>query len=169
MTRTSLKDFNCSVARTAELIGDQWTLLIIRDAFFGVRTFSGFAERLGVARTVLTDRLQKLVECNILARVQVRPEVERFEYQLTDRGRDLLPIVVAFTQWGDRWIFGEGREPVGIFDRAARRPIRRVTVQDEGGCTLDIGDLRFAVGPGSAQEALDRYADLGRRSKPCDE
>ena len=90
MTRTSLEHFNCSLARTVDIIGDKWMLLIIRDAFYGVQSFSEFHERLGLAKTVLTARLQALVDADILDRVQTRPGVERYNYKLTPRGRDLF-------------------------------------------------------------------------------
>lgn len=158
MTRTSLEDFNCSVARTLDLIGDRWTLLIIRDAFFGVSSFSKFAERLGVARNVLSGRLQALVDNGILDRIRTKPDVERFEYRLTERGRELLPVIVALTQWGDRWVFGEGHEPIRLLDRNKCAPVRAVTVQDEDGRDLSTADLRFAPGPGASADTLDEFA-----------
>ncbi len=95
---------NCSAARTLELVGERWTLLIIRDALLGVTRFDGFLSRLGIARNVLTDRLNTLVEHGILDRVAYQDRPVRHEYPLTDKGRELLPVIVTLTEWGDRHI-----------------------------------------------------------------
>lgn len=141
MTRTSLKHFHCSMARTADIIGDKWTLLILRDAFFGGTSFSQFQKSLGVARNILSDRLEKLVDHGVLAKTPVRPGVERYTYELTERGRDLVPVLIAITQWGDRWIFGEGNEPFAFFDKASGEPIQQVEVQSSSGAALTADDI----------------------------
>ena len=103
MRRTSFAGMNCSVAGALEIVGEWWTFLVLRDAFLGVRRFEDFQRRLGIARNVLTARLQTLVSHGILERrlYQVRPE--RFEYRLTDKGLELHPILVSLMQWGDKW------------------------------------------------------------------
>jgi DNA-binding HxlR family transcriptional regulator len=126
-------------------------LLILRDAFYGVRTFSAFHERLGMAKTVLSDRLQRLTDRGILERVQPRPDVGRFEYRLSRAGRDLFPVLVALVQWGDRWVFGPGREPIQILDRPTRSPIQKVEVQARDGHVLDAREVTFAAGPGASE------------------
>src|SRR3954453_17362438 len=93
---------NCSVARALEVLGDRWTLLVIRDAFLGLRRFDDFQRDLGVARNVLTDRLGRLVEEEILERRRYQERPERFEYVLTAKGRDLWPVTMALLRWGDR-------------------------------------------------------------------
>ena len=93
---------NCSVARTLELVGERWTLLIVRDAFLGRRRFDEFQESLGIARNILTDRLQKLVDHGIFERVRYQERPKRYEYQLTDKGRDLRVPLLALMQWGDQ-------------------------------------------------------------------
>ena len=92
----------CSVARALEAIGDRWTMLVIRDAFVGVRRFDEFQQRLGIARNVLTDRLSRLVEDGILERHRYQERPPRFEYRLTDKGVDLFPVLVSLMKWGDR-------------------------------------------------------------------
>lgn len=141
MTRTSLKHFHCSMARTADIIGDKWTLLILRDAFFGETTFSQFQKSLGVARNILSDRLEKLVEHGVLEKNPVRPGVERYTYELTERGRDLVPVLIAITQWGDRWIFGEGNEPFTFYDKADGKRILPVEVLSSAGKALNADDI----------------------------
>ena len=95
---------NCSVARTLELVGERWTLLVVRDAFLGRRRFEEFQESLGIARNVLADRLAKLVEHGIFVRVRYQERPERFEYRLTDKGRDLRVPLLALMQWGDQYL-----------------------------------------------------------------
>jgi DNA-binding HxlR family transcriptional regulator len=93
---------NCSVARTLELVGERWTLLIVRDAFLGRRRFDEFQESLGIARNILTDRLAKLVDHGIFERIRYQERPERYEYRLTDKGRDLRVPLLALMQWGDQ-------------------------------------------------------------------
>ncbi|MFE2757192.1 winged helix-turn-helix transcriptional regulator [Actinosynnema sp. NPDC059335] len=92
----------CSIARALEVVGERWTLLIVRDALSGVTRFDGFLNRMPIARNVLSDRLNGLVECGVLERVQYQDRPPRHEYLLTARGRELTPVVLALMAWGDR-------------------------------------------------------------------
>lgn len=163
MARKRFDHMNCAVAQALEQIGDWWTLLIVREAFYGTTTFSGFQERLGIAKNILAERLQTLVEHNILRREQPKPEVDRHTYHLTEKGHDLLPVLVALMQWGDRWLFGPGREPICILDGEGKRPIRDVAVLDADGRALDIPQLRFRPGPGADERTLAHFAEARRR------
>jgi DNA-binding HxlR family transcriptional regulator len=98
----------CSVARTLDVIGEWWTMLIVRDAFRGVTRFEDFHRNLGIARTVLSARLDRLVELGIFARRQYSDHPPRSEYLLTEKGRDLFPVLVTLIQWGDRWTADDG-------------------------------------------------------------
>src|SRR5438552_1922476 len=98
----------CSVARTLDVIGEWWTMLIMRDAFKGVTRFEDFHRNLGIARTVLSTRLDRLVEAGIFVRRQYSDHPPRSEYVLTEKGRDLFPVLVTLTQWGDRWAADDG-------------------------------------------------------------
>jgi len=140
---------NCAVARSLDQIGDWWTLLIVREAFYGTSTFSAFQENLGIARNILTERLTQLVESGVMDREQTRPGVDRYAYRLTDKGRGLLPVLVALMQWGDRWVVGAGNEPVQVLDAEARAPIQPIEVTAQTGKPLSIRDLRFLPGPGA--------------------
>lgn len=91
------------MANTAELIGDRWTVLILRDAFLGVRRFDEFQGDLGIARNVLTDRLSTLVEAGIFSPRLYQERPPRFEYRLTEKGRDLYDVLVTMWRWGDKW------------------------------------------------------------------
>jgi len=107
-----------SVAGTLEVVGERWTLLVLREAFFGLRRFEDFHAKIGCARNLLTDRLATLVDHEILQRVPYRDEGqrERFEYRLTPKGHDLYPVLQALRQWGDRWLHG-GAGPLDVFHR----------------------------------------------------
>jgi DNA-binding HxlR family transcriptional regulator len=93
---------NCSVARTLEIIGDRWSVLVLREAFLGVRRFEVIQRHLGIARNVLTDRLNRLVDAGILVRVPYQERPPRSEYRLTDAGIELWPTIVALLQWGNK-------------------------------------------------------------------
>jgi DNA-binding HxlR family transcriptional regulator len=163
MYRKRFDEMNCAVAQALEQVGDWWTLLLVREACYGTTTFSGFSERLGIAKNVLTERLKRLVELGIFRREQSRPGVERYTYHLTDKGRDLLPVLVTLMQWGDKWVFSESREPIRILDGALRRPIRKMLVTAADGRPLGVGELRFRPGPGADKRTLARFAEAKRR------
>lgn len=104
---------NCSIARALELVGERWTLLILRESFLGVRRFDRFQARLGIARNILRDRLGRLVEEGVLERRQYQERPVRYEYRLTQKGRDLWPIIMALAQYGDQYYAPDG--PPKIF------------------------------------------------------
>ncbi len=112
MRRTSFANINCSIARTVEVVGEWWTFLILRDAMLhGARRFEEFQSRLGIARNVLATRLQTLVEHGIFEMKSYQQRPERFEYVLTEKGRDLFPVLATLMQWGDRWTAGKVGPP----------------------------------------------------------
>src|SRR5262249_52054022 len=102
MRGVALSSLNCSIARTLDVVGERWTLLVLRDAFNGVRRFEDFPASLPLARNVLTDRLQTLVEHGILQRRRYQERPPRYEYRLTEKGFELYPVLIALLQWGDR-------------------------------------------------------------------
>ena len=104
MRWTDLKDETCPVARGLSVIGDRWTMLVLRDCFQGVRRFDDFQKRLGVTRHVLADRLRKLEEDGVLERRPYHDRPPRFEYRLTDKGRALFPVLVSLIKWSDDWV-----------------------------------------------------------------
>ncbi|MEW2378006.1 helix-turn-helix domain-containing protein [Micromonospora sp. NPDC047812] len=115
---TAWTDPACPVARTVDLIGDRWSLLIIRDAIDGVTTFTEFHQRLGIARNILTDRLRKLVEHGILDKSAT--DGRRHTYRLTEAGQDLFTAVVALRQWGERHAFVSGEPHSHLVDGQGR-------------------------------------------------
>jgi DNA-binding HxlR family transcriptional regulator len=141
MRRTSFSDMNCSVARTLEQVGEWWTLLIIREAFFGTRRFGEFQAHLGIAPNVLSARLQSLVGHGILRAVSESENGRVLDYRLTDKGRDLFPVIVALLQWGDRHAPVPGGPPVRIVDRERGHPIAPMQVRSEDGRVLQARDV----------------------------
>ena len=113
MRRTSLAEMPCPVARTLDVVGEWWTLLIVRDALLGARRFEDFRTT-GIADNILSARLRRLVEEGILERVRYRERPDRHEYLLTERGRELAPVVQALRGWGRRWTSGEDRSPAPV-------------------------------------------------------
>ncbi|MFG2623465.1 winged helix-turn-helix transcriptional regulator [Streptomyces sp. NPDC048473] len=106
--RTSLADADCAIAQALDVVGDWWTLLIVRDTARGVHRFDALQEELGVSRKVLTERLRLLVDAGVLSREPYQDRPPRYEYRLTRRGRALLPVLIALQDWGDTWVMGEG-------------------------------------------------------------
>jgi len=150
--RKRFGDMNCGIAQALEALGDWWTLLIVRDAFFGVRRFSDFEAHLGIAKNILSRRLKHLVDRDILARVDVGEDGQRFEYRLTEKGEALLPLLTAMRDWSDQWVFGPGREPVIVKDRRTDRRIPPLRVRDAAGRPVSRQDLRAEPGPGASSE-----------------
>src|SRR4051812_6027217 len=131
----------CSVARTLEVVGERWTLLIVRDAFFGVRRFDDFQRSLGIARNVLQARLERLVENGILERVRYHERPERFEYRLREKGLDLWPVLVSLLSWGDRYVAADG-PPVLIEHRDCGGRVTDRRICDRCGAELGPRDVR---------------------------
>jgi DNA-binding HxlR family transcriptional regulator len=141
----------CSVARTLELVGERWTLLIIRDAFLGVRRFGDFADRLGVARNVLQDRLSRLVDAGILEKVPYSERPLRHEYRLTGMGRDLWPSLVALMQFGDRHLCAPEGPPMLVVHRDCGGEIDDRRMCRRCGAALELRDVELVAGPGGGR------------------
>jgi DNA-binding HxlR family transcriptional regulator len=140
---------NCSVARTLEVIGERWTILVLREAFFRVRRFEEFQRNTGAARNILSDRLRRLVENGILERRQYLERPARFEYRLTEKGLDLYPILIALMQWGDKHVPGEMGPPVVLEHRTCGNRTTPALTCSECGEPLTARDMRALPGPGA--------------------
>jgi len=143
---------NCSIARTLELVGERWTLLIIRDAALGRRRFEDFQRSLGVARNVLSDRLARLVDEGILERRRYQERPERFEYRLTDKGRELRPALIALMHWGDRHLAPAG-PPRIVVHAGCGGPVEQRLVCGDCGAALGPDDITSRPGPGATAVA----------------
>jgi DNA-binding HxlR family transcriptional regulator len=148
--RNDYADQNCSIASALELVGERWTLLILRDAFLGTRRFDDFQRSLGVARNVLQSRLERLVEAGILRRERYQERPERFEYRLTRKGVDLWPVIVALMKWGDRHAAENGPPVI----------LRHL------GCGGEVDDRRICESCGGLLEAHEVAPELGPGALP---
>ncbi|MFV2118417.1 winged helix-turn-helix transcriptional regulator [Streptomyces sp. Act-28] len=134
-TDSGWTDPDCPVARTLDLVGDRWSLLVIRDAMDGARSFTEFQRRTGIARNILTDRLRKLTAHGLLAQ-RTAPSGRRREYVLTDAGRALFPVVLTLRQWGERHAFAPGESHSTLVDRHGT-PVPEVVPTGADGSLLD--------------------------------
>jgi DNA-binding HxlR family transcriptional regulator len=142
----------CSVARALEVVGERWTMLIVRDALLGIRRFDDFQRNLGISRGVLTARLEWLCDEGILERRRYQERPERFEYRLTQKGRDLWPVMMALVRWGDRYE-AEGGPPRLITHRDCGGEITdRLTCAKCGG-EVSLQDVQTRPGPGARAAA----------------
>ena len=138
MTEAGWDRSRCSVAGTLSVVGEKWSLLVLREAFLGVRRFADFQRILGAPRAVLTDRLATLVAAGVLQRVpyQAEGERQRHEYRLSPKGLDLYPALVALMEWGDRYLTGEAPAPVELRHRGDCGAPVRLTLTCEDGHVL---------------------------------
>jgi DNA-binding HxlR family transcriptional regulator len=138
---------NCSIARTLELVGERWTLLVLREAFLGVRRFDAMQAKLGVARNVLSARLERLVGEEILEKVPYSERPLRHEYRLTDKGLDLWPVIVELLRWGDRYAAPNG-PPIVIRHKECGGELGDRRTCARCGTQLTARDVRAEPGPG---------------------
>ena len=135
----------CSIARALELVGDRWTLLVVRDLVLGLSRFDQLLDSLGIASNVLTDRLNRLVDEGIVERVRYSERPERFEYRLTKKGRELGLVLLALMQWGDQYV---SDKPPRIARRRSDRSPVSVRVVAKDGSVVAPNDLELVPGPG---------------------
>lgn len=162
MQRKSFARMECPVARSLELVGEWWSLLILRDALRGRRRFEEFQESLGIARNILSRRLKRLVAAGVLERRPYAERPRRYEYRLTDKGRDLFPVVTALMAWGNRWARPAKGPAYLLLDRETRRLVEPVLVDAKSGKPLRRGNVSLAAGPGAGRETRAYFASLER-------
>ena len=145
--RTSFEDAECPVARSLDALGDWWSLLIIRDAFLGIRRFSEFQKSLGCAKNILTVRLRALVDHGILTMAPASDGSAYQEYLLTPKGRGVFPVLVALRQWSEE--FDDRPEEIAtlLVDRDKGRPVRRLELHADDGRLLGLGDTELRPNP----------------------
>jgi DNA-binding HxlR family transcriptional regulator len=153
MERKSFSDMDCSIAQCLEVVGEWWSLLIVRDAFLGVRRFDDFQAHLGISRNVLHQRLAHLVEFGILEKVPYSTRPPRSEYRLTDAGRDLWPVLASLRRWGDRHAAPNG-PPLVFIHRACGRPSQIETVCSSCHGPISAGEADVAAGEDRDLEAM---------------
>jgi DNA-binding HxlR family transcriptional regulator len=133
---------SCGISDALEAVGERWSFLILRGAFNGLHHFEEFQSTLGIARNILSNRLTRLVEHGILQREPDPADRRKVVYQLTEKGRALLPVLIAMRQWGEHWASGVPSNPV-LVDRISRRPVQQMAVRAADGRALDLGELAW--------------------------
>jgi DNA-binding HxlR family transcriptional regulator len=156
MKRSSFENQVCSVAEALSEVGEWWTLLILREAFFGTQRFTDFQARLGIARNILTARLNKLVEAGILVPHAAPGRGNPRLYRLTEKGREVLPVFIALMQWGDRWI-NNGKAPIRVLEVATGEEIEPLYLRSRDGRPLAARDMRVVPGPGADADIRRRF------------
>jgi DNA-binding HxlR family transcriptional regulator len=159
MERKSFAGMDCSVAQCLEVIGEWWTMLIVRDAFLGVTRFDVFQERLGIARNVLQLRLERLVDAGVFERVAYSEHPPRYDYLLTPKGRDLWPVVNAMRQWGDQYAAPSG-PPIQLVHRSCGHEALGTIVCSECGGSMNARNVQAVAGEGRPK--LRRKSDFNR-------
>jgi len=166
MQRTSFAKMHCSLARGLELIGDWWSPLIVRDLFLGVVRFDDLVEDLGISRNLLTRRLKSLTARGIVGRRAYRQSPRRYEYRLTEAGRDLVPAILALTAWGDRWARPKEGSPILFVHRTCGQRFRPEVTCSACGEAIDSDTVAAVGGPGGAMKRGTKV--LARRLKAPD-
>ena len=144
----------CSVARTLSVVGDRWTMLIIRDVFLGIRRFDAIQQDLQLTPHRLSDRLRKLVRDGILHRVAYEKRPPRFEYLLTEKGLDLYPLIATMTEWGDRWMAGRAGVPVELVHWPCGQTIKPELICPCCNSKIDARQMSARPGPALKERGL---------------
>ena len=149
MPRTSFKNIDCPVAQGAELIGDKWKIVILRNAFFGMMRFDDFLQSLNISSKVLSARLAEMVDDGILARETSETDKRAKLYSLTEKGKDLLTFTVSLAQWSERW---DQKESIKFITKSSGKPVERVTLRSASGEKVRHDDVVVAQGRAKSSE-----------------
>ncbi|MER7198723.1 transcriptional regulator [Streptomyces sp. CB01635] len=156
MRRTSFANWPCSIARTMDLLGDWWTPLVLREAFYGIKRFDVFQEELGIARNTLADRLRRLVDEGLMEKRAYQQEPVRYDYVLTDMGRDFFGVLAAMNRWGDRWLAEEAGPPVVFHHDRCGHEGHAEVVCSECKEPMTAENTRPRLGPGYPPRLAER-------------
>jgi DNA-binding HxlR family transcriptional regulator len=147
----------CSIARAMDVVGDRWSILLLREAYYGTRRFDEFQYYLGVASNILSTRLKKFVDLGIMTRVPLPEHGGRYEYVLTKKGRDFFPTYLALKKWGDDWL-AEPKGPQVVFrDRTSGRQIEYPQLLGSNGRPLELEDIEIVPGTGAVPFNRKRF------------
>jgi len=155
--RTMFSAENCSIARTLQVVGERWSLLILREAFYGTHRFDDFQHFLGVAPNILSARLKKLVQAGVMKRVRQKEHRGRFDYVLTEKGRDFFPAYLALKKWGDTWLAEPAGPQVVFRDRLTGAPIEVPPLLSRRGTPLSFEDTDVVAGTGAVPFNRKRF------------
>jgi DNA-binding HxlR family transcriptional regulator len=148
MRRSSFARWPCSIARTMDLLGDWWTPLVLRECFYGVRRFDEFQQSLGIARNTLADRLRRLVDEGLLAKQPYQQEPVRYDYVLTDKGREFFGVLLAMVRWGDEWLADEQGAPIVFRHEPCGHDTHAEVVCADCGEPMTAANTTPRLGPG---------------------
>jgi DNA-binding HxlR family transcriptional regulator len=148
MSWQNVGEMPCSVARSLSVLGDRWTLLIIRSAFLRVRRFADFQTQLAIPKHVLSVRLSRLVSDGVLQKVQYQDAPARYEYKLTEKGKDLYPVILTLTTWGDKWLDAGKGAPILYQHKQCGHTFTPVLACSECGEQISARDVIPVAGPG---------------------
>jgi DNA-binding HxlR family transcriptional regulator len=162
MQRKSFGKMACPIARSLERVGEWWSILIIRDALHGFTRFDQFQQSLSIAPNMLTRRLGALVDAGLLERRRYSERPPRYEYILTQKGRDFRPVLIAMTAWGNKHFAPEGAS-VLLIDRKTQKAADPVLVDRRSGRALNERDFVFAAGPAASERTRRRYAMINQK------
>lgn len=158
---------SCPIARVLNIFGDNWTWLIIREAFYGATRFKEFERNTGIAKNLLSSRLSLLVEQGIFEKVDIGERGTRFSYKLTQKGKDLRTMLYAMLQWGNEHLYEDGEEPVIIRDKETGNIVKKMALFTDEGKALSHRDVRVEIGPRAepeVREKLERaYVEIARK------
>jgi DNA-binding HxlR family transcriptional regulator len=164
--KRGFSEWPCSLARAVEVFGDSWTLLIVRDGLQGLTRFDEFQRSLNVARNTLSDRLGKLVDAGVMTKRFYQDNPPRYEYLLTEMGRDFFPVLAAMLSWGDKWLDDGGGAPVTLHHHQPGHNIVSQVVCRECGEPVVHADIEFCVGPGYPDDVSPEL-DIRSRLAPA--
>jgi DNA-binding HxlR family transcriptional regulator len=160
--KRGFSDWPCSVARAADVFGDAWTLLIVRDCIHGVTRFDDFQKSLQIARNTLSDRLSGLVNTGVLTKRFYQDNPPRYEYLLTEMGHDLFPVVSAMLAWGDKWLGDGSGAPVRLYHETCAHDVEPQVVCGHCGEPIIDNEVQLCIGPGFPQ-TVDCGTDFRHR------
>lgn len=149
---------SCPIAQGLNIFGDKWMFLILREAFYGVSRFKDFQINTGIAKNLLTVRLNILVDEGIFEKVNIGDKGTRYVYQLTEKGRSLKIIVFAIFQWGNNHLYNIDDQPIVLLDRKNMQPIEPLQLRSIDGNVLQDEDILIIPGPGADIDTIDRFS-----------
>jgi len=164
MTRANVFQSNCPIARVTELIGEGWTLMVLREAFLGTRHFNEFERELGIARNILADRLKKLVEAGLMERTASTTDRRAVEYRLSRSGKALFPVLIGLTQWASEYLC-EGEAAIRFVERQTGRDIAPLSVLSADGHPLKLADIAMVAGPDADKTLGNRLASAAKATE----
>jgi len=149
----------CAIAGMLNIFGDNWTWLVVREAFYGATRFKDFQRNTGISRNLLADRLSVLVDEGILEKTDIGTQGTRHAYVLTDKGRSLYPVLVAMTLWGNEHVYGPGREPILMIDTRTGLPVEAMRPVNSEGRKVAPENIAPVPGPGASRATVRRLEE----------